>query len=141
MDKAALQVLTPDTVNSHCSHCMVSTLAPLHCPECHSVVFCSEVCSTAALQSYHRHECRLGLVDLNREQSERSDNTQSCSSILLLIRFFTQKSEQFFRDTRTEFQKIMKGSANTDNDKQVYHSSDYRRLVGLVSHRYRALTS
>ena len=54
VDRAALQVLTPDTVTSHCSHCMVSTLAPLHCPECHGVVFCSQVCSTAALQSYHR---------------------------------------------------------------------------------------
>ena len=78
-------------------------------------------------------------MDLNREQRERSDNTQSCSSVLLLIRFFTQKSEQFFRDTRTEFQRIMKGSDNTADEEEVYHSSDYRRLVGLVSHRYRAL--
>lgn len=135
VDEAALQVLTPDTVGTHCSHCMAATLAPLHCPECHGVVFCSEVCRSAALESYHRYECRLGLVDLNRAQRERTDNTQSCSSVLLLVRFFTQKSAQFFRDTRPEFQRIMKGSTVAVDDKDVYHSSDYRRLVGLVSHR------
>ena len=53
-----------------------------------------------------------------------------------MIRFFTQKSEQFFRDTQSEFKRIMKGSAITVDDKDVYLSSDYRRLVGLVSHRY-----
>ena len=74
-------------------------------------------------------------MDLNRKQMERSDHTQSCSSVLLLIRFFTQKSEQFFKDTQSEFKRIMKGSAITVDDKDVYCSSDYRRLVGLVSHR------
>ena len=82
----------------------------------------------------HRYECRLGLVDLNKKQRERRD-TQSCSSVLLLIRFFTQKSEQFFRDTKSEFKRIVKGSAITVDDKDVYCSLDYRRLVGLVSHR------
>ena len=89
----------------------------------------------AALQSYHGHECRLGLVDLNMTQRERTDHTQSCSSVLLLARFFTQKSEQFFRDTRTELQSVMSGSVSAGDDKEIYNSSDYRRLVGLVSHR------
>ena len=64
VDRAALQVLTPDTVGSHCSHCMVSTLAPLYCPECHAVVFCSEACSTAALEDQDQK--------LRREIGQRS---------------------------------------------------------------------
>ena len=44
VDTAALASLTPGTMTSHCQHCLVSTLAPIHCPSCSTVVFCSETC-------------------------------------------------------------------------------------------------
>ena len=134
MDTAALSILTPDTVSTHCQHCLVSTITPVHCPTCSVVVFCSTDCRTAAMETYHKYECSLGLWDLNRLQYQKCDNKQSCSSVLMIIRFFTQKNFQYFVEMMEKFTQIMKGrEVVIDNDQ--YLSSDYSRLVGLVSHQ------
>ena len=134
MDTAALSILTPDTVSTHCQHCLVSTITPVHCPTCSVVVFCSTDCRTAAMETYHKYECSLGLWDLNRLQYQKCDNKQSCSSVLMIIRFFTQKNPLYFVEMMEKFTKIIKGGeVPMDNDQ--YLSSDYSRLVGLVSHQ------
>ena len=135
MDTAARGILTPDTVSTHCQHCLVSTITPVHCHTCSVVVFCSNDCRTAAMETYHKYECCLGLWDLNRLQYEKCDNKQSCSSVLMIIRFFTQKRPEYFVEMREKFSKIIDGKDDTTEDMQ-YLSSDYSRLLGLVSHQY-----
>ncbi|KAK7076615.1 hypothetical protein SK128_012847 [Halocaridina rubra] len=44
---------------SYCSSCYRSCLAPLPCPECSMVVFCSEACITEAMKGDHWLECSL----------------------------------------------------------------------------------
>ena len=92
------------------------------------------ICSRIeALDSYHKYECCLALSDLNSQQLSQNDaGSQSCSSVQLLIRFFTQRSRKYFTDNQTVFEDIInKGSSS---DQTVYKSQDYSRLLGLVSH-------
>ena len=51
----------------------------------------------------------------------------------MIIRFFTQKRPEYFVEMREKFSKIIDGKDDTTKDMQ-YLSSDYSRLLGLVSH-------
>ena len=84
------------------------------------------------LDTHHKYECSLALSDLNTLQMSKSDNSQSCSSIQLLIRFFTQRSREYFADNQENFERIVAGCHEDNND--VYSSQDYSRLLALVSH-------
>ena len=137
MDHGVLSVLSGARSSTNCQDCLASTITPLHCPTCSAVVFCSEQCRTRALASYHKYECSLALTDLNTLQLQRSNDQQSCSSLLLILRFFTQKSQQFFRDNREDFTRAMEGGPG--DSEAPYLSSDYIRLLGLVCHRKEAL--
>ena len=54
----------------------------------------------------------------------------------MLIRFFTQKSLKYFIEMRDVFEELMEnGAKKSMKQNEVYLSSDYIRLVGLVSHR------
>ena len=44
-----------------CLHCLGRVAAPLTCPTCCRVVFCSEDCREAACSSYHLYQCQLNL--------------------------------------------------------------------------------
>ena len=137
VDTGAVGILSPDRSSSNCVECLASTLTPLHCPTCSTVVFCSSQCRATALASHHSYECSLALSDLNRLQLERSHHQQSCSSILLILRFFTQKTQQFFRNNRAEFSRALDGTGELrePQEEEPYLSSDYQRLVELVCHR------
>ena len=137
VDTGALTVLSPARSSSNCGECLASTLTPHHCPTCRAVVFCSSQCRAAALASHHSHECCLALPDLARLQQERSEDQQSCSSLLLILRFFTQKTQQFFRSHRAEFSRALDGTGEPrePEEEAPYLSSDYQRLVELVCHR------
>uniref|UniRef100_A0A1B0CYM5 Uncharacterized protein n=1 Tax=Phlebotomus papatasi TaxID=29031 RepID=A0A1B0CYM5_PHLPP len=50
--------LLPEFFGSHCLHCQVRLVAPIGCPECCSVAFCSQECQKVACSSYHRFECK-----------------------------------------------------------------------------------
>ena len=47
---------------SFCHHCLGHSLHTLPCPGCSLVAFCSLGCRDAALGSYHKYECRVGLL-------------------------------------------------------------------------------
>ena len=132
VDTGVLSVLTHARSSTNCGQCMISTISPLHCPTCSAIVFCSDQCRDEALASYHQAECSLSLADLNKLQLERTDNQQSCSSLLLILRFFTQKAQQFFKKNRRDFTRAMTGARPASES--PYLSSDYLRLVSLVSH-------
>ena len=93
------------------------------------------ICSrTEALDGYHKYECCLALSDLNSQQlSQNDEGSQSCSSVQLLIRFFTQRSRKYFTDNQTVFEEII-NNGSTSPDHTVYKYQDYSRLLGLVSH-------
>ena len=140
VDRGLLCVLTPARSSTNCAQCLASTVSPLHCPTCSAVVFCSVQCRGEALATHHQAECRLGLTDLSR--------LQSCSALLLILRFFTQKSQQFFRDNREDFTRAMEDNredftrameGGPGDSEAPYVSSDYIRLLGLVCHRKEAL--
>ncbi|CAG9812403.1 unnamed protein product [Phaedon cochleariae] len=50
--------LLPDMFGTHCHHCFERLKAPIGCPDCSNVAFCSAICKEASCNSYHRHECK-----------------------------------------------------------------------------------
>ncbi|XP_025836273.1 histone-lysine N-methyltransferase ASHR1 [Agrilus planipennis] len=51
--------LLPDFFGSHCHHCFEKLLSPVGCKDCSSVAFCKPECRDAALNTYHKYECRF----------------------------------------------------------------------------------
>nr|CAI5856948.1 unnamed protein product [Callosobruchus analis] len=50
--------LLPEMFGTHCHHCFNRLLAPIGCPDCSNVAFCSPACKDMALKTYHRYECK-----------------------------------------------------------------------------------
>ena len=69
VDTAIVRILSPDKNSTNCSHCLALMVRILPCPTCCLARFCSSQCKEAALKSYHRYECKLGLGDLYEEES------------------------------------------------------------------------
>ncbi|XP_066940495.1 SET and MYND domain-containing protein 4-like [Macrobrachium rosenbergii] len=59
VERSPCSSLDLDNLSSHCSTCLVKSLAPIPCPDCTMMVFCSEDCRIEALSSNHWLECRL----------------------------------------------------------------------------------
>lgn len=57
IEKPYAFVVLPDHYKDHCHHCTKVLVAPIPCPNCVDVLFCGNVCETAALSSYHHWEC------------------------------------------------------------------------------------
>ena len=49
----------PEYLGSNCYHCFKSMKAPLPCPVCTKVMFCSYECRKIALSTYHKYECKI----------------------------------------------------------------------------------
>ncbi|KAF0300345.1 SET and MYND domain-containing protein 4 [Amphibalanus amphitrite] len=49
--------LHPPRWTTHCQHCCRPADCPLPCPNCASVLFCSQPCRSEALRLYHATEC------------------------------------------------------------------------------------
>ena len=49
----------PEYLGSNCGHCFKSMKAPLPCPICTKVMFCSYECRKIALETYHPYECKI----------------------------------------------------------------------------------
>nr|CAH7752679.1 unnamed protein product [Callosobruchus chinensis] len=50
--------LLPEMFGTHCHHCFNRLVAPVGCPDCSNVAFCSSACRDTALKAYHRYECK-----------------------------------------------------------------------------------
>ncbi|VEN35061.1 unnamed protein product, partial [Callosobruchus maculatus] len=50
--------LLPEMFGTHCHHCFNRLVAPIGCPDCSNVAFCSPACRDTALKTYHRYECK-----------------------------------------------------------------------------------
>ncbi|KAJ8922977.1 hypothetical protein NQ315_001525 [Exocentrus adspersus] len=51
--------LLPEMFGTHCHHCFDRLVAPIGCPDCSNVAFCTLACQEAALSTYHRYECKF----------------------------------------------------------------------------------
>ena len=59
MEKPIVSHPLPEYFGSNCGHCFKSMKAPLPCPVCTKVLFCSYDCRAAALSTYHPYECKI----------------------------------------------------------------------------------
>ncbi|XP_069700412.1 SET and MYND domain-containing protein 4-like [Periplaneta americana] len=83
--------LLPDVFGTHCHHCFKRLVAPVACPDCSGVAFCSTDCRDRAVRTYHRYECHF--MDLL---------VGSGMSILchIALRMITQSGLQHFLDEK-----------------------------------------
>nr|CAD7439591.1 unnamed protein product [Timema bartmani] len=117
VEPAYAACLLPDKFGSHCHHCFTRLNAPVACPECSGLAFCSVVCRDEACRSYHRYECHY--MDLL---------IGSGMSILchVALRMVTQAGEQFFLDRRQDL---------TSHSTEILPPSDkYLAVHNLVTH-------
>ena len=134
VDTPSIVWLSNGRSHSNCLHCLASCPLPLPCPSCTSALFCSSVCRTKALESYHRFECKLGLADLANEEERRKLETSTVASgLFMVLRALTQESLEYFWDRKERIDKEIKGERDKTGDKE-YRSTDYIRLLGLVKH-------
>ncbi|XP_035794036.1 SET and MYND domain-containing protein 4-like [Anopheles albimanus] len=57
-EPAIAACLYPKFFGSHCNACFNRLVAPVACPDCCGVAFCSVACRDRACASYHRFECQ-----------------------------------------------------------------------------------
>lgn len=59
VEKPLVSFLEKDYMKSNCWHCLVTLKAPIACPLCSAVKFCSQSCLDESLRTYHPSECLL----------------------------------------------------------------------------------
>lgn len=58
IEKAICACLYPKSFGTNCNYCFARLVAPVGCPDCASVAFCSVECRDAGIKSYHKFECK-----------------------------------------------------------------------------------
>lgn len=58
VEKAKCACLYPKNYGTNCNYCFARLIAPIGCPDCSSVAFCSVNCRDSAVNSYHKFECK-----------------------------------------------------------------------------------
>ncbi|XP_071451907.1 SET and MYND domain-containing protein 4-like isoform X2 [Hetaerina americana] len=145
-EPAFASVLLPEKAGTHCHHCFARLYAPLACPRCSGVAFCSSECLSAAEGSYHPRECTLGSTFIASGMSLLSR---------LALRMLTRAPLDAQMDALDDFEaephtdklwtKVVEGHAIADckdkeNDlrpkdegRRYYDASDYRSIMNLIT--------
>ena len=121
----------PEYLGSNCAQCFKAMKAPLPCPNCTKVLFCSYDCRAEALSTYHPYECKIFDFLI-----------ASGMSIICFLAYkaIVQKPLKYFLDNRAKFEGHDESSGvniKLDEDGQPmekYLSSDYRNYFNLVTH-------
>ncbi len=123
VDKPIASHPLPEYLGSNCAHCFQAMKAPLPCPVCTKVMFCSYDCRQKALSTYHPYECKI--FDFL---------VASGMSIVCFLAYkaVIQKPFKFFLDNRDKFKGYDESSGVNVSEK--YLSSDYKNYFNLVSH-------
>lgn len=114
-EQAFCSVLLSEYTGSHCFHCFKRLIAPVPCPRCSSVAFCTVTCQQEALSSHHSVEC--GVLPL----LWASGASVTC---LMALRIVSQHGLQYFLDRKHKLKQVPK----------VYRGSDYISVYNLVRH-------
>ena len=123
----------PEYLGSNCYHCFKPMKAPLPCPVCTKVMFCSYDCRQIALSTYHKYECKIFDFLI-----------ASGMSIVCFLAYkaICQKPFEYFLENR---QKMEVANHNEESGVHItlgedgkplekYLSKDYKNYFNLVSH-------
>lgn len=117
IEKPHCAVLLEKYSKTHCQHCFLRyqffiilmcdivyynllfylyrTIAPIVCPNCPNIIFCSEKCKEIAMHSYHKIECNvLPLI-------WRSGSSINCH---MALRIISQKSLEYFIELKDQLE-------------------------------------
>ncbi|XP_046398326.1 SET and MYND domain-containing protein 4-like [Ischnura elegans] len=104
-EKPWVFVLLREKAPTHCYQCAKPLLAPVPCPTCSSVSFCSTACRDLAVTSHHTTECSaLALI-------WDSGVSLTCH---LALRLITQRNIAFFRDLRENIEAAKQAVASAE---------------------------
>ncbi|CAL4060325.1 unnamed protein product [Meganyctiphanes norvegica] len=119
----AVNIKDPHALQTFCFLCLQRTAAPLPCPECAMVVFCSEKCRVDGWNKYHRVECPL-LAEI----SALKFPCFQAFRILIQIPYPKLKDlvSKLQQDAKRKTRKLQ-----GFNENSVYDSSDYRTAYFL----------
>ena len=126
------RLLPTPALASTCCHCLLESFAPLPCPTCAAVSFCSQSCQNAALSSHHRWECSWALGDLATTGNQGEE--LACSSLWLAVRALTQKPVNWMIKNKELFRGRDPRYAGEDDVGLNKEQAAYKRLFSLVTH-------
>ena len=102
------------------------TTAPLPCPTCSDVSFCSLACRTLALNGFHKYECRLTQLFIHT-------GIKDLPLLLMALRSITQQPVEYFVKNKDKFSCPDAKFGLEDQ----YMSTDYSTIFNLCTHRER----
>ncbi|XP_071450764.1 SET and MYND domain-containing protein 4-like [Hetaerina americana] len=142
-EKPWAAVLLREKVSTHCYQCFKPLLAPLPCPTCSTVAFCSAACRETAVSTHHATECpALALI-------WDSGVSLTCH---LALRLISQRDIHFLRDLRPHIEaakqavagavgKSFPGEGGSPAEEKIFWASEltpsqreYLSVLRLVSH-------
>ncbi|XP_045135937.1 SET and MYND domain-containing protein 4-like [Portunus trituberculatus] len=127
VDKAYSAVLYPKYFGEYCTICLKRTSAPVPCPNCTTVIFCSEKCRLNGLAGCHKVECSIlhTLARLNMS-----------NNAVLAIRLF---SDMGYINLKSMVPPLQEKANSTErqelDDAGVYNSGNYRTVYSLVTNK------
>ena len=75
--------------------------APLPCPDCCVVCFCSVECRDQAQKTYHKYECKMKLYEMLHFMGDEFID------VFMAIRTVTMHEVQYFMDRKKELWKLL----------------------------------
>ncbi|XP_063223729.1 SET and MYND domain-containing protein 4-like isoform X2 [Bacillus rossius redtenbacheri] len=132
-EDALAACLLPDKFGSNCHHCFARLKAPVACPHCSGLAFCSTTCRDEACRSYHKLECRF--MDLL---------IGSGMSILchVALRLVTQSGLEFFAQRREQIRQHAGPTSKDDKYMEVFNlvtHSDKRSAIDFFQRTLMAI--
>lgn len=117
-EKPHASVLMINYSKSNCANCFRRPIAPIYCPFCVNVLYCSEKCEQES-STHHKIECSILPIIWG------SKTSITCH---LALRIISQKSPEYF----SKLKDTLKSLKPEETDKLP--NDDYRRVYGLVCH-------
>jgi len=111
-------------VESICLVCLRYTTAPLPCPTCSDVSFCSLSCRSLALNGFHKYECKLTQLFIHT-------GIKDLPLLLMALRSITQQPVEYFVKNKDKFSCPDAKFGLEDQ----YMSTDYSTIFNLCTHR------
>ncbi|XP_064093426.1 SET and MYND domain-containing protein 4-like isoform X2 [Macrobrachium nipponense] len=127
VEKAYCSSLSLDRLATHCSTCLRECLAPLPCPYCTMVVFCSIKCQLEGLSRFHWLECNIlsTICSLNMMASFSNCfkilERKSCSQWRTILQRLDDRNAKYSPEKRGV------------NDKEIFSSEDFDLFYSQVT--------
>ncbi|XP_050701007.1 SET and MYND domain-containing protein 4-like [Eriocheir sinensis] len=117
-----------ENLRTYCTVCMKRTMAPLPCPSCSMVVFCSQRCRIQGLANVHWQECPIlpTLFELNMGINP-----------LLALKLFMQTTHEKLREMTPQLMAEARHRPPQYRgfDDDVYDHTHYRTVYNLVTNK------